>query len=56
MGKMTLILPALGIKRYAVDQRVNNISNETIKTFLPNAYSLLPIALRLIVALGYAKV
>ncbi len=39
MGKMTLILPALGIKRYAVDQRVNNISNETIKTFLPNAYS-----------------
>lgn len=39
MGKMTLILPALGIKRYAVDQRANNISNETIKTFLPNAYS-----------------
>lgn len=30
---MTLILPALGIKRYAVDQKVNNILNETIKTF-----------------------
>ena len=30
MSKITLILPALGFKRYAVDQKFNHISNETI--------------------------
>ncbi len=33
MGKMTLILPALGYKRYNIDQKLSLISVETIPTF-----------------------